>query len=182
MTQLRLEADNAVTRAEDAEEKLKKYDQLLLEKDQEITSMTHKVSVLEAELDKVDGKLAEAKAAQEEGDSLKGANENLTRKVALLEEELDAAEKNVKETMEKYTAYIAVICYQILMIRSDCDKLMSRQNTSNVKFNESSKSAINGRRSVKYVVTLFDVRYAHRDVLHRKRRRSSRLRRHNWMN
>ncbi|KAJ8590129.1 hypothetical protein M405DRAFT_816779 [Rhizopogon salebrosus TDB-379] len=101
MTQLRLEADNAVTRAEDAEEKLKKYDQLLLEKDQEITSMTHKVSVLEAELDKVDGKLAEAKAAQEEGDSLKGANENLTRKVALLEEELDAAEKNVKETMEK---------------------------------------------------------------------------------
>lgn len=164
MTQLRLEADNAVTRAEDAEEKLKKYDQIVLEKDQEITSMSHKISVLEAELDKVDAKLAEAKAAQDEGETLKSANENLTRKVALLEEELDAAEKNVKETMEKYVARIVFICYQLLMICSGCGKLTSRQNTLNVKFNELSKSAISGRRSLRYVLALFDVKYALRDL------------------
>lgn len=124
MTQLRFEADNAVTRAEDAEEKLKKYDQIILEKDQEITSMTHKISVLEAELDKVDNKLAEAKASQDEGESLKSGNENLTRKVTLLEEELDAAEKNVKETMEKYVSFIVLICYQLLIIYSGCGKSM----------------------------------------------------------
>jgi tropomyosin len=124
MTQLRFEADNAVTRAEDAEEKLKKYDQLLLEKDQEITSMNHKISVLEAELDKVDNKLAEAKASQDEGESLKSGNENLTRKVALLEEELDAAEKNVKETMEKYVSFIVLIRYHLLIIYSGCGKSM----------------------------------------------------------
>jgi len=124
MTQLRFEADNAVTRAEDAEEKLKKYDQLLLEKDQEITSMNHKISVLEAELDKVDNKLAEAKASQDEGESLKSGNENLTRKVALLEEELDAAEKNVKETMEKYVSFIVLIRYHLLIIYSGCGRSM----------------------------------------------------------
>jgi tropomyosin len=124
MTQLRFEADNAVTRAEDAEEKLKKYDQLLLEKDQEITSMNHKISVLEAELDKVDNKLAEAKASQDEGESLKSGNENLTRKVALLEEELDAAEKNVKETMEKYVSFIVLIRYHLLIIYPGCGKSM----------------------------------------------------------
>lgn len=84
-TQLCLEANNAVTRAEEAEEKLKKYDQVVLEKDQEITSMTHEVTVLEAELDKVDAWVAASKAAQEDGESSKIVNENLGRKVALLE-------------------------------------------------------------------------------------------------
>lgn len=152
MNQLRFEADNAVTRAEDAEAKNKKYDQLILEKDQEITSMTHKISVLEAELDKVDAKLAEAKASQEEGESLKSTNENLTRKIALLEEELDAAEKNVKETMEKYAVATISTCYRRLITCSGCDKWTSRQNTLNAKFNGSSKSVINGRRSLRYVV------------------------------
>jgi hypothetical protein len=80
-----LEADNTVTRAEEAEEKLKKYDQVGLEKDQEITAMTHKVTVLDAELDKVDAQVAASKAAQEDGESSKIVNENLGRKVALLE-------------------------------------------------------------------------------------------------
>jgi len=179
MNQLRFEADNAVTRAEDAEAKNKKYDQIILEKDQELTSMTHKISVLEAELDKVDAKLAEAKAAQEEGESLKSTNENLTRKIALLEEELDAAEKNVKETMEKYVAAIIFICYQPLMICPGCGKWTSRQNTSNVKFNGLSKSVINGRRNSRYVVVLFAVRYANRHLCTRKCNRSTRRPRQN---
>lgn len=157
MNQLRFEADNAVTRAEDAEAKNKKYDQLILEKDQEITSMSHKISVLEAELDKVDAKLAEAKASQEEGESLKSTNENLTRKIALLEEELDAAEKNVKETMEKYVVATIFLCYQRLITCSGCDKWTSRQNTSNAKFNVSSKSVINGRRSSRYLDLFYAV-------------------------
>ena len=102
MQSLRAEADNAVARAEEAEAKNKKYEQVLLEKEQEITSLQHKISVLDADLEKAEGKLADLKAAQEDGEQSKTANEGLQRKIQLLEEELDAADKNLKEAMDKY--------------------------------------------------------------------------------
>jgi tropomyosin len=101
LTSLRVEADNAVARAEEAEAKNKKYEQLLLEKDQEIGSLQHRLSTLDGDLEKTEAKLAELKSAREEGETSKTTNEGLVRKIQLLEEELDAAEKNVKETMEK---------------------------------------------------------------------------------
>ena len=104
---LRTEADAAVVRAEEAEAKNKKYEQMLLEKDQEITSLTHKVSVLEGDLEKAETSLADLKGASVEGESSKATSENLQRKVQLLEEELDAAEKNVKDTVEKYVFAVA---------------------------------------------------------------------------
>ena len=66
MQSLRAEADAAVARAEEAEAKNKKYEQLLLEKEQEITSLQHKVSVLDADLEKAEAKLADLKAARAE--------------------------------------------------------------------------------------------------------------------
>ncbi|EIW79156.1 actin filament-coating protein tropomyosin [Coniophora puteana RWD-64-598 SS2] len=101
LNSLRAEADNAVARAEEAETKTKKYEQQLLERDQEITSLTHRNAVLEEELEKAEGKVNELKAANQEGEGARTTNEGLNRKIQLLEEELDAAEKNVKETMEK---------------------------------------------------------------------------------
>ncbi|KAI8985554.1 tropomyosin like-domain-containing protein [Trametes punicea] len=98
---LRAEADNAIARAEEAEAKNKKYEQLLLEKEQEIASLNHKISVLDSDLEKAEAKVAELKAANEDGEQNKTANEGLQRKVQLLEEELDAAEKNLKEAMDK---------------------------------------------------------------------------------
>ena len=102
MQALRTEANNAVERAEEAEAKNKKYEQLLLEKEQEITSLQHKISVLDADLEKAEGKLTDLKSAQEDGEQSKSANEGLQRKIQLLEEELDAADKNLKEAMDKY--------------------------------------------------------------------------------
>ena len=101
---LRAEADNAVARAEEAEAKNKKYEQTLLEKEQEITSLQHKISVLDADLEKAEGKLTDLKSAQEDGEQSKTANEGLQRKIQLLEEELDAADKNLKEAMDKYVS------------------------------------------------------------------------------
>ncbi|KAL5512989.1 TPM2 [Sanghuangporus vaninii] len=98
---LRAEADAATERAEGAEARNKKYEQILLEKDQEITSLNHKLGVLDAQLEATEAKLAEAKAAKEEGELSKTTNEGLQRKIQLLEDELDAAERNAKETMEK---------------------------------------------------------------------------------
>jgi len=101
LAQLRIEADNAVARAEVAEQKNKKLEQSLLEKDQDITSLQHKLGILEADLDKAEGKLSEAKLAHDENETSKSANEGLTRKIQLLEEELDNAEKNLKDTVER---------------------------------------------------------------------------------
>lgn len=104
---LRAEADNAIVRADEAEAQNKKYEQLLLEKDQEITSLQHKLGVLDGELEKAEGKVTEYKSVQEEGEHSKTTNEALIRKIQLLEEELDAAEKNVKETVEKCVSPIS---------------------------------------------------------------------------
>ncbi|KAG9079553.1 hypothetical protein FRC06_007664, partial [Ceratobasidium sp. 370] len=101
MEQLRKEADDAIERADAAAAKNKKLEQDLLTKEQENTSFEHKISVLEAEVEKLEQRLQEAKAAGDQGASTRTEADNLTRKVQLLEEELDAAEKNVKETVEK---------------------------------------------------------------------------------
>lgn len=106
MNQLRLEADAAVTRAEEAEAKVKKLEQALLEREQEITSLNHRLGVLDAENEKAEAELQKYKGFSLEGEQSKTTSENLNRKVQLLEEELDAAEKNLKETVEKYVAAI----------------------------------------------------------------------------
>jgi tropomyosin len=59
------------------------------------------LGVLDADLEKAEGKLAESKAAAADGEHSRSTNDSLTRKIQLLEDELDAAEKNVKETVEK---------------------------------------------------------------------------------
>jgi tropomyosin len=101
MNALRTEADNAITRAEEAEAKNKKLEQMLLERDHDITSLNHKLSQLDADLEKAEHSVADSKVARDEGENSRTMNETLTRKIQLLEEELDAAEKNVKETVEK---------------------------------------------------------------------------------
>ncbi|KAJ7024829.1 tropomyosin [Mycena alexandri] len=101
MSQLRAESDAATLRAEEADAKNKKLEQQLLEKDHEITSLQVKLEHLDSELAKAESSIQESKADREAGETSKMTNEGLVRKIQLLEEELDAAEKNVKETVEK---------------------------------------------------------------------------------
>ncbi len=101
MNSLRAEADAAVLRAEEAEKKVKKLEQTLLEKDNDITSLQHKLALADETNEKLDEQLGQYKSSSLEGESSRTTSENLTRKVQLLEEELDVAEKNVKETVEK---------------------------------------------------------------------------------
>lgn len=108
MNQLRLDADHAIARAEEAEAKNKKYEQMLLEKEQEIASLQHRLGLSDAELEKAERSVATHKSASAEGEQSKQTSELLQRKVQLLEEELDTAEKNLKETVERYVS-IAVI-------------------------------------------------------------------------
>ena len=66
------------------------------------------MNVAEGDLEKAETKLADLKHAQEAGETSKTANEGLQRKIQLLEEELDAADKNLKDAMEKYVACLRV--------------------------------------------------------------------------
>jgi tropomyosin len=101
LNNLRLEADHAIERAEVAEAKNKKLEQHLLEREQEITSLQHKLGVVEADMEKADGEIEKMKRQNMDQIGSQTTSEGLQRKVQLLEEELDAAEKNAKDTVEK---------------------------------------------------------------------------------
>ena len=73
-----------------------------MEREQEVKSLTHRVEVLEGQAEEQDTVVQRAKQQELEGHAHTGNAVALTRKVAMLEDELDAAEKNAKETIEKY--------------------------------------------------------------------------------
>src|SRR3954471_7191751 len=77
------------------------YKQDVLEKEQEIASLQHKLKLSEEENDKYETQLKEYKTAAAESETHRTTGENLTRKVQMLEEELEQAEKDLKETHEK---------------------------------------------------------------------------------
>jgi len=101
LAQFRLQVEEADERAKGLEVKVKQLEQTLLEKEQENTSLNHRLQIAEGELDKREAQLKDAKNVGQEHETSKTTNEALSRKIQLLEEELDNAEKNLKETVER---------------------------------------------------------------------------------
>ena len=101
LTSLRNDADNAIARAEDAEARNKKLEQELLEREQENTSLNHRLTRSDAEIDELETQIKDLKQKLTISSDATSTNEGLARKVQLLEEELDACEKNLRETTEK---------------------------------------------------------------------------------
>lgn len=58
--------------------------------------------------------MTETKATLLDAQGGQATNDNLTRKIQLLEEELDAAEKNVKETVEKCVPSLRRLCRALI--------------------------------------------------------------------
>lgn len=104
MNQLRQEAEEATALAEELKNKLKVLEQENLVKDQEVTSLSHKNGLLEAELQKLETAVADFKKAADEGMQHGTQNESLSRRLLLLEEEAEEADKTLRETNEKYAA------------------------------------------------------------------------------
>ncbi|OLL24765.1 Tropomyosin [Neolecta irregularis DAH-3] len=98
---LRVESDAASAKLEEAHTRIKQLEQESLQKEQEIQSLTHRNSLLEAEVEKLEQRVQDSKLAADDGDGQRNAAENLQRKVALLEEELEQNDKNLRETTEK---------------------------------------------------------------------------------
>jgi len=102
MEALRLEADESAGKVEELSAKVKTLEQENMQKEQEITSLQHKNSVLEQEVEKLEKMHADAKAAADESAQHGSQNETLQRRLQLLEEENEEADRNLRETNEKY--------------------------------------------------------------------------------
>lgn len=101
MNSLRIEADENAAKAEELKAKVKTLEQDNLQKEQEITSLNHRNSLLEAEVEKLETGIKEAKALAGESASHSTQNESLQRKLQVLEEEAEQADKTLRETNEK---------------------------------------------------------------------------------
>lgn len=102
MNSLRLEADEAASKVEELQSKVKVLEQDNLNKEQEITSLQHRNGVLESEVDKLENSISDFKKAAEEGSQHGTKNETLQRRLQLLEEEAEDADKTLRDANEKY--------------------------------------------------------------------------------
>jgi tropomyosin, fungi type len=122
MNALRIEADENQSKAEELQTKVKALEQENLSKEQEITSLTHRNQLLEAEVEKLEAALKEAKGIAGESAQHGAQNEALTRRLQLLEEEAEEADKTIRETNEKYV-YPLASAIASLDANYACDRL-----------------------------------------------------------
>ncbi|KAJ2374542.1 tropomyosin-2 [Coemansia sp. RSA 2611] len=98
---LRAEAEAANGRADTAEDALKKFSILQTEREQELVSLQNRIALLEAEADRRDAQLSEAKQIQKDSEATLNQSDVLVRKVDTLEDKLDSAETQLRDALEK---------------------------------------------------------------------------------
>jgi hypothetical protein len=104
MNSLRMETEEAQAQNEELRARIKVLEQENLTKEQEITSLSHRNTLLEEEVDKLEKALQDAKSAADSGAAHSTELDALQRKLQLLEDEAEEADKNLRETNEKYVA------------------------------------------------------------------------------
>jgi tropomyosin len=102
MNSLRIEADEASAKVEELQKQVKALEHENLQKEQEITSLQHKNGLLEAEVEKLETEKKDLKVTAGDSDHHATQNEALQRRLQLLEEEAEEADKNLRETNDKY--------------------------------------------------------------------------------
>ena len=102
MQALRVENDDISSKHEEVQGKVKVLEQENLAKEQEITSLSHKNQLYEAEVEKLEAKTKELQKALDDAGSAGTHNESLQRRLQLLEEEAEESDKNMRETNDKY--------------------------------------------------------------------------------
>ncbi|KAF2657292.1 tropomyosin [Lophiostoma macrostomum CBS 122681] len=101
MDALRLEADDSAAKAEEYKAKVKTLDTENTQKEQEITSLTHKNQVLEAEVEKLEGQVKTFKDEAGAGAGASSQVEAMQRKIQVLEEEAEESDRTIRELNEK---------------------------------------------------------------------------------
>ena len=159
MNLLKQKEEEAQLKVEELQGKVKTLEHENLAKEQEITSLSHKNQLLEVEVEKLDEGLKIAKRELDEGRDSGTHNEGLQRRLQLLEEEAEEADKNIRETNEKYvymtphngifTPGAYLIDETNRFIYPGFDKRMSKRGTTNAKCRLWKVLVISGRKSMK---------------------------------
>jgi tropomyosin, fungi type len=72
-----------------------------MQKEQEITSLSHKNQVLEAEVEKLESSVKTYKEEASTGAASTTQNESFQRKIQVLEEEAEESDRTIRELNEK---------------------------------------------------------------------------------
>ena len=157
MATLRQEQEETAAKCEELQAKVKALQQENLAKEQEIKSLAHNNQRLEGEVEKLEEGIKTHKSIADESREHSNQNESLQRRLQLLEEEAEEADKNMRETNEKYVArclkesdnfYALRIRLTFLSI-ADFVKQMSKPVTTNEKSKPWRRPVISGRRSMR---------------------------------
>jgi tropomyosin len=108
MAALRAEADESAAKVEELKAKVKALESENLAKEQEITSLSHKNQVLEADVEKLESGIKEHKERADSTSHAGSQAESMQRKVQLLEEEAEESDRNIRELNEKYANPIPI--------------------------------------------------------------------------
>lgn len=101
MQQLRVQADESSTKVDELTAKVKTLQQENLAKEQEITSLTHKLSTQETDIEKLETTNKDLKEQLDHVGQSSNQSEALQRRLQILEEEAEEADKNIRETNDK---------------------------------------------------------------------------------
>lgn len=104
MQALRVEADESANKAEEFKNKVKALEAENTQKEQEITSLTHKNQVLEGEVEKLEALVKTFKEEAGAGAAAGTQAETLQRKIQVLEEEAEESDRTIRELNEKCVA------------------------------------------------------------------------------
>lgn len=102
MNSLRQEQEETQAKYEEIQKQVKGLEQENLAKEHEISSLTHKNGLLEAEVEKQETIVKDLKIGASENSEHGTQNEALQRRLQLLEDEAEESDKNLRETNEKY--------------------------------------------------------------------------------
>jgi tropomyosin len=101
MNALRLEADESAQKAEDLKAKVKALEAETMQKEQEITSLSHRNQVLESEVEKLEALVKTFKEEAGAGAAAGSQAETMQRKIQVLEEEAEESDRTIRELNEK---------------------------------------------------------------------------------
>lgn len=105
LASLRSEVEETTAKNEELQAKVKHLEQESISKEQEIKSLTHRNGLLEGDVEKVEEANKKLKEENSSNTSSNTQTESLQRRLQLLEDEAEEADRNLRETNDKYVTH-----------------------------------------------------------------------------
>ena len=104
-----MESESSSARADKAEGDVKQLQTELSRRENEVLTLTNKVTLLQEELQRQEKRIEEAKIRQTQDDKETTIIESMQRTIGMLEQQVDEKERGRKEAVEMYVPYSSLI-------------------------------------------------------------------------